>query len=148
MKKILCILFMAVIAASMLVGCNQGASEQAASSYEGYWFILAEYDADGQEVNAYGNTRFNITLTKDGKFNMYSERYNYQKKIWFERQDSIPGFSYTYDTDKEELLVQSPKGSNIVFRQATYNGSDVVEMLPINSGKEKTILSRTNPKPK
>lgn len=133
----------------LLVGCNQGENDKDARSYQGYWFILAEYDAEGQELDTYGNTRFNIALSEDGKFNMYSERYNYQKKIWYERQDTIPGFSYTYNSDKEELLVQNPEGHKVLFRKATYGGSDVVEMYPGNSGasKERTILTRTNPKP-
>lgn len=134
-----------------LTGCSSGGNGEGGGkgtkSYEGYWFILAELDENGEEIKFYGNTRFHISLPADGKVEIYTERYNYDKKIWYEREDMPPGFTYTYDKEADLLTVQKAGEPTVTFQKTAYKGSDAVEMFPDNS-KEKTILTRENPKPK
>ncbi len=147
MKKILVLLLGLMICVS-LTGCGSGeGGANGQSSYEGYWFILAELDENDKEIEFYGNTRFHISLSADGKVEIYMERYNYDKKIWYEREDMLPGFTYTYDKEADLLTVKKSGEPTVTFRKVSYNGKDEVEMFPDNS-KEKTILTRENPKPK
>lgn len=78
---------------------------------------------------------------------IYAERYNYDKKIWFEKEDMLPGYTYSYDKEFDLLTLNKSGVSTVTLQKATYKGADVVEMFPDNS-KEKTILTRENPKPK
>lgn len=145
MKKILVLLLFLTLG---LTGCGAGGSDTNGSdSYEGYWFILAELDENGEEIEFYGNIRFHISLATDGKVEIYAERYNYDKKIWYEKEDMLPGFTYTYDKESDLLTLNKSGVSTVTFQKAAYKGGDVVEMFPDNS-KEKTILTRENPKPK
>ncbi|MGE4272778.1 MAG: hypothetical protein ACRKFN_13685 [Desulfitobacterium sp.] len=147
MKKILVMLLGLMIVVG-LIGCSSGEGDaNGPDSYEGYWFILAELDENGEEIKFYGNTRFHISLPADGKVEIYTERYNYDKKIWYEKEDMPPGFTYTYDKEADLLTVQKAGEPTVTFQKTTYKGSNAVEMFPDNS-KEKTILTRENPKPK
>ncbi|MDD2956246.1 MAG: hypothetical protein PHD67_08015 [Oscillospiraceae bacterium] len=135
----------------LLAGCGsgeKGAGEaKGIKGYEGYWFILAELDENGEEIKFYGNTRFHLSLPADGSAEIYAERYNYDKKIWYEREDVLPGFTYTYDKEADLLTLEKNGEPTVTLQKAAYKGSDAVEMFPDNS-KEKTILTRENPKPK
>lgn len=147
MKKILVLLLVLMLGFS-LTGCDSGeGGANGSDSYEGYWFILAELDENDKEMEFYGNTRFHISLSADGKVGIYMERYNYDKKIWYEKEDMLPGFTYTYDKEADLLTVKKAGEPTVTFRKVSYNGKDEVEMFPENS-KEKTILTRENPKPK
>lgn len=147
MKKNLVLLLCLMICVSLL-GCGSGeGGANGPDNYEGYWFILAEFDENGEEIAFYGNTRFHITLSADEKVEIYTERYNYDKKIWYEREDMLPGFTYTYDREADLLTVKKSGEPTITFRKVSYKGNDEVEMFPDNS-KEKTILTRENPRPK
>ena len=147
MKRILVLLLGLMICFS-LVGCSSGEGDaNGPDSYEGYWFILAELDENGEEIKFYGNTRFHISLPADGKVEIYTERYNYDKKIWYEKEDMLPGFTYTYDKEADLLTVKKSGELTVTFRKVSFNGKNEVEMFPDNS-KEKTILTRENPKPK
>lgn len=147
MKRILALLLFLALGFG-LTGCGTGGSDTNGSdSYEGYWFILAELDENGEEIEFYGNFRFHISLATDGKVEIYAERYNYDKKIWYEKEDMLPGFTYTYDKESDLLTLNKSGVSTVTFQKAAYKGGDVVEMFPDNS-KEKTILTRENPKPK
>ena len=147
MKKILVLLLVLMLGFS-LTGCDSGeGGANGPGSYEGYWFILAELDENDEEIEFYGNTRFQISLSADGKVEIYMERYNYDKKIWYEKEDMLPGFTYTYDKETDLLTVKKAGEPTVTFRKVSYNGKDEVEMFPDNS-KEKTILTRENPKPK
>ena len=147
MKKIL-VLLLALMLVFSLVGCGpKGSSADGSSSYEGYWFILAELDENGEETDFYGNTRFHISLLADGLPEIYMERYNYDKQLWYEREDMQPGYTYNYDKETDLLTVNKSGEPTITFRKTSYKGKDEVEMFP-DKTKEKTILTRENPKPK
>ena len=75
------------------------------------------------------------------------ERYNYDKQLWYEREDMQPGYTYNYDKETDLLTVNKSGEPTITFRKTSYKGKDEVEMFPDNT-KEKTILTRENPKPK
>ena len=150
MKKIfnskMIVLLIALVV--FLTGCGSAASNgKWQESFTGYWFILAELDEKGSEIDFTGNTRFNLSLSEDGNLSMYMERYNYAKKIWYEKQEALSGFTYSYNEETNELSVKKADKPTVIFKRATYNGSDVVEMFS-EGLTEKTILTRTNPKPK
>ena len=147
MKRILALLLFLTLGFG-LTSCGTGGNDTKGSdSYQGYWFILAELDENGEEIKFYENIRFHISLATDGKVEIYAERYNYDKKIWFEKEDMLPGYTYSYDKEFDLLTLNKSGVSTVTLQKATYKGADVVEMFPDNS-KEKTILTRENPKPK
>ena len=148
-RKILAIVISCSLAMVILAGCDLGSgSGKGKSSYEGYWFIQAELDGAGEEIDFWGNTRFNISLLSDGSVDMYSERYNYEKEFWHNREDIGEGFTYEYDKQADEVIMKNPQGQEVKLRKARYKDSDVVEFFPLYlEDQGKTILSRINHKP-
>lgn len=149
MKKVFTpLVIILLVLCVLLTGCKPGKKEaKGPGGYEGYWFILADLDENGEEYKSYGNTRFHITLPSDGSVAIYMERYNYIEEKWFDRDDLEPGYTYNYDEESDTLTLEKPDRPTITFRRTTYNDHDAVEMFPDDS-KDKTILTRTNPKPK
>ena len=147
-KALLTLLALCVL---LLAGCGSGekgaGDAKGTKGYEGYWFILAELDENGEEIKFYGNTRFHISLSADKKAEIYAERYNYDKQIWYEKTDVFLDFTYAYDKEADLLTLEKAGEPTVTLQKTAYKGRDAVEMFPDNS-KEKTILIRENPKPK